>query len=57
MKKYEIKKDLILKCWLVWELHSKCKVEVFRSKYKKDCIKYVKENRNESNRFIKQNSK
>lgn len=44
MKKYEIEKDKILNCYIVWEVHKNYKVDVFKSKLKKDCKKWVDKN-------------
>lgn len=41
-KKYEMEKDKILNCWIVWEVHRNYKVEVFRSKLKKDCKEWIR---------------
>lgn len=40
-KKYEIEKDNILKCWIVWEVHRNYKVDVFKSKRKRDCKEWI----------------
>jgi hypothetical protein len=42
--KYEIEKDKILNCYVVWEVHHNYKVDVFKSKLKKDCKKWVDKN-------------
>ena len=39
---YKIEKDKILNLWVVWEKHLNAYVQVFTSKYKKDCINFTK---------------
>lgn len=39
---YEIKKDKILNCYIVWEVHNNYKIDVFKSKLKRDCKKFIK---------------
>lgn len=38
---YEIEKDKILACWVVWEVHRNYKVEVYRAKTKRECKKFI----------------
>lgn len=40
--KYEILKDTILKCWIVWEKHNNYKVDVYQAKTKKECLAWLK---------------
>ena len=40
MMKYEIEKDKILKCFIVWEVHRNYKVEVFRG-LKRECKQWI----------------
>lgn len=53
MENYNIEKDKILNCYLVWEVHPNYKEEVFRSKKKKlreqkqECKQWVEENTND----------
>lgn len=38
---YEIKKDLILNCYIVWEVHTNYKVDVFHGRTKRECKKWL----------------
>ena len=40
--KYEIEKDKILGCWIVWEVHNNYKVDVYKSRLKRDCKNWIK---------------
>lgn len=50
MKKYQIEKDKILKEWIVFERHGSLLIEVFKSKLKRDCTRWVNENEEERNK-------
>ena len=39
--KYEIEKDPYLNMYVVWEVHTNYKVEVYRNKLKKECKKWL----------------
>lgn len=39
-----IEKDNILKCYIVWLCYKGCKFELYRSKTKKDCKRWISEN-------------
>lgn len=39
--RYEIEKDKILGRYIVWECYTSCKVHVFDSKLKKECVKWI----------------
>lgn len=39
---YKIEKDKVLNMWVVWEKHLNINVQTFTSKYKKDCLNYIK---------------
>ena len=39
--KYEIEKDTILKCWIVWEKHKNYSIDRFRAKTKKECKLWI----------------
>ena len=54
MPRYEIKKSEILGCWLIWEIYKNYWVDIFHSKYKKDCINKLKEMGRD---YVKNNSK
>lgn len=41
--KYEIEKDPYLNKYVVWEIHTNYKVEVYRNRLKRMCIDWVKE--------------
>lgn len=41
----EIKKDKVLKTYIVWEKHRNCMVEIFRGT-KKECEKFIKNYKN-----------
>jgi len=36
-----IEKDIVLKTYIVWEVHKNCKVELFRGT-KKECKNFIK---------------
>lgn len=38
---YIIKKDKILNCYIVWEVHTNYKVDVFHARTKRECKKWV----------------
>lgn len=40
--RYEIEKDKILNCYIVWEIHRNYKVDRFKSTLKRDCKKWIK---------------
>ncbi len=40
-KKYEIEKDLILGCWVVWECHRNYKIDRFQAKTKRECKEWI----------------
>ena len=37
----EIEYDIVYKQYVVWEKQGNCKIEVFKSKRKKDCKEYI----------------
>lgn len=39
---YQIEKDKILGCWVVWEVHPNYKVDSFHAKTKRECKEWVK---------------
>ena len=40
--KFEIKKDSILKCWIVWEKHPNYLIDIYHGKTKKECLLWIK---------------
>lgn len=42
--KYQIEKDPYLNKYVVWEVHTNYKVEVYRNRLKRLCAEWVKEN-------------
>jgi len=42
--RYEIEKDPYLNKYVVWEVHTNYKVEVYRNRLKRLCTEWVKEN-------------
>lgn len=42
MNTYEIEKEKILNCWVVWEVHPNYKVDIFHAKTKKECKEQIK---------------
>lgn len=38
---FEIVKDDILKCWIVWEVHRNIKIDVFHARTKKECKQWI----------------
>lgn len=43
MPKYKIEKNNLVGCWLIWEIYKNYWVDIYHGKYKKDCIKKLKE--------------
>ena len=41
MKRYEIEKDDILDCYIVWEVHRNYKIDRFRAETEKECEEWV----------------
>ena len=40
--KYEIEKDNVLNCWVVWEVHKNHKIDRFHGKLKRECKEWLK---------------
>ena len=40
--KYEIKKDFILNCYVIWEVYVNYKVDVFHARTKRECKEWLK---------------
>lgn len=39
--KYEIEKDKVLECFIVWEVHTNYKIDRFQG-LKKECVAWIK---------------
>lgn len=38
---FEIEKDKILKCWIVWEVHKNIKFDRYHARTKKECKQWI----------------
>lgn len=47
MENYNIEKDKILNCWIVWEVHSNYMVDIYHGRLKRDCKQWLEENIND----------
>lgn len=41
MENYNIEKDKILNCWIVWEKHPNYSVDIYHGKLKRDCKQWL----------------
>lgn len=52
MANYKIEKDNILNYYIVWEIHKNYEIDIYKSKLKMNCKRYVEKNKKNERKVI-----